>query len=111
MLILRFSIICQFHFLLYPCILYKKLLGRDEKFVVVMNCLFLELDTKELLEAEGYLLSNMAAVKAGYLAGAYQAMVKAMKGWTTSLGAINVIHGPIFDHDIDGHQDPVAIVL
>lgn len=72
---------------------------------------FLELETKELLAAEGYLLSNLAAVKDGYFNGAYKAMVKALKGWTTSFGAINVVLGPIFDSDLDGHQDPVNTVL
>lgn len=72
---------------------------------------FLELESKELLAAEGYLLSNLAAVRVGYFNGAYKAMVKALKGWTTHLGAINVIHGPIFDYGLDGHQDPVASVL
>lgn len=66
-----------------------------------------ELETQELLEAEGFLLSNLAPVKVGYLNGAYQAMVKVIKGWTTSFGAINVVHGPVFDYDLDGHQDPV----
>lgn len=70
-----------------------------------------ELETKELLAAEGYLLSNLAAVKDGYFNGAYKAMVKALKGWTTSFGAINVVLGPIFDSDLDGHQDPVNTVL
>lgn len=70
-----------------------------------------ELESKELLEAEGYLLSNMAPVRAGYADGGRQAMLKAIKDWTNSSGAINVIHGPIFDLDIDGHQDPVDSVL
>lgn len=70
-----------------------------------------ELERKELLEAEGYLLSNMAPVRAGYADGGRQAMVKAIKEWTNSFGTINVIHGSIFDLDIDGHQDPVATVL
>lgn len=70
-----------------------------------------ELETHELLRTEGFLLSNLAPAKVGYLNGAHQAMVKALKEWTISLGAINVVHGPVFDYDLDGHQDPVAHVL
>lgn len=70
-----------------------------------------ELETQELLNAEGFLLSNLAPVKVGYLNGAHQAMVKTLKGWASSLGAINVVHGPVFDYDLDGHQDSVGHVL
>lgn len=61
--------------------------------------------------SEGHLLSNMAPVKAGYRNGSYPAMVKALRHWATTKGTLNVIHGPIFDYDLDGHQDDVAHVL
>ncbi|KAG7154958.1 Ectonucleotide pyrophosphatase/phosphodiesterase family member 2-like [Homarus americanus] len=70
-----------------------------------------EMETEELLMSEGHLLSNMASVKVGYKEGAYTAMIKAIRFWASTKGVINVVLGPVFDYNLDGHQDEVTHVL
>lgn len=70
-----------------------------------------EMETDELLISEGHLLSNLAPVKIGYKVGAHAAMVNAIRFWASTMGVLNIVHGPVFDYDLDGHQDPVAHTL
>lgn len=69
-----------------------------------------------MLRLEGRLLSSLASVRAGYKAGARRAMVTALRGWAADGGgdkgaAINVVTGPVFDYDLDGHQDDISHTL
>lgn len=69
-----------------------------------------ELETREMVEAEGHLLSNMAPVKLGYN-GARHTIINAIKLWATQRQDLNVIHGPVFDYNLDGIRDSVSSVL
>lgn len=69
------------------------------------------MESDQLLMSEGHLLSNLAPVKIGYKEGAYTAIVNAIRFWASTMGVLNVVHGPVFDYDLDGHQDTVAQVL
>lgn len=69
-----------------------------------------------MLNLEGRLLSSLASVRAGYKAGARRAMITALRGWAADEGgdkgaAINVVTGPVFDYDLDGHQDDISHTL
>ncbi|XP_071546303.1 venom phosphodiesterase 2-like [Panulirus ornatus] len=70
-----------------------------------------EMETDQLLMSEGHILSNLAPVKIGYKEGAYTAIVNAIRFWASAMGVLNVVHGPVFDYDLDGHQDKVSHVL
>ncbi|XP_064113302.1 uncharacterized protein LOC135219977 [Macrobrachium nipponense] len=69
-----------------------------------------ELETREMSEEEGHLLSNMSPVRAGYFE-ARRAMINALEYWVTERMDLNVIHGPVFNHNFDGHRDSVSSVL
>ncbi|XP_045599499.2 venom phosphodiesterase 2 [Procambarus clarkii] len=91
-----------------------KMLAREAYHVknITLIQLFPEdMETDELLMSEGHLLSNIAPVKSGYRKGAHTMMVNALRIWTTTKGVLNVVHGPVFDYDLDGHQDQVSTVL
>ncbi|XP_063609085.1 venom phosphodiesterase-like, partial [Penaeus indicus] len=70
-----------------------------------------ELETQELLAAEGYLLSNLAPMRAGFMKGAYKAMVGAIQWWAAKKGGINVVLGPVFDYDLNGNKDDVRDIM
>ncbi|XP_066987071.1 venom phosphodiesterase 2-like [Macrobrachium rosenbergii] len=69
-----------------------------------------ELETREMSEEEGHLLSNMAPVRAGYYE-ARRAIINAIKCWATERLDLNVIHGPVFNHNFDGLRDSVSSSL
>ncbi|KAB7499304.1 Venom phosphodiesterase 2 [Armadillidium nasatum] len=64
-----------------------------------------DLEFPDILNKEGYLLSNLAPVMKGYEEGPRSIMVKAIKKWAKQKGPINVVHGPVFDHNNDGKRD------
>ncbi|KAL7637218.1 UNVERIFIED_CONTAM: hypothetical protein RMT77_011930 [Armadillidium vulgare] len=64
-----------------------------------------DLEFPDILNKEGYLLSNLAPVMKGYEEGPRNIMVKAIKKWAKQKGPINVVHGPVFDHNNDGKRD------
>lgn len=83
----------------------------EDKEITLMQLYPEELETQELLAAEGHLLSNMAPMRAGYLKGAYKAIVEAIRWWAAIKGGINVVLGPVFDYDLDGRKDNMADVM
>ncbi|XP_076060627.1 venom phosphodiesterase 2-like isoform X2 [Oratosquilla oratoria] len=70
-----------------------------------------ELERPQVLEEEGYLLTNMAPVLPGFENGPRAVLTKSLQTWVDLRGEVNVIHGPVFDLDLDGHQDNVTFVL
>ncbi|XP_047491362.1 venom phosphodiesterase-like [Penaeus chinensis] len=82
-----------------------------DKEITLMQLYPEELETQELLAAEGYLLSNMAPMKAGYMKGAYKAMIGAIQWWAANKGGINVVLGPVFDYDLNGKKDNMPDVM
>ncbi|CAL4061029.1 unnamed protein product, partial [Meganyctiphanes norvegica] len=69
-----------------------------------------ELEDPILLKSEGYLVSNLSPVYSGFENGARLAVIRSIRRWVPVYGKLNIIHGPIFDYDIDGRQDTASQV-
>ena len=50
-------------------------------------------------------MSNVAPCRRGYLQGGRRVMTKSVRTWAQRLGQVNVVHGPIYDHNLDGQRD------